>query len=395
MIKNKARRRIGAIAVVLVVGWLAGCSGSSPSESKSASSWVASTYEGEWGRRPAEIVAQWFEDLPSPLPAPLAYVEGASTIAVLPDTQVYSDKYPDVFEHQARYIAQQREAFDIRFVAHVGDVTERGSEREWQTALGAMSLLEGVVPYGIALGNHDYGGLGWANTRDTLFGSFFSMDRLRKMGALGGTQTPGVPDNSFHLFSAGGRDWIVLMLEWGPRREVVQWGNKMLRTYADRAAIVVTHAYMYHDDTRYDRIRSDQAWSPYSYPTADLDGGVSDGEDLWRDLVALHGNVAMVLSGHVLGDGGGYLPSKGRVGNTVHQMLSNYQMLPGGGQGYMRMLELMPDGTTVQVKTYSPVLDDYLTGERHQFVIKLDVRLGRPCKGSAACNPYEDVVGES
>lgn len=37
-------------------------------------------------------------------------------------------------------------------------------------------------------------------------------------------------------------------------------------------------------------------------------------------------------------------------------MLANYQMLPEGGQGWLRLIELLPDGETIQVKTYSPVL---------------------------------------
>ena len=159
---------------------------------------------------------------------------------------------------------------------------------------------------------------------------------------------------------------------------MVDWANKVLQTYADRTAIVVTHAYLFHDNSRYDRIRDDQPWNPHHYPTAKLPGGVSDGEELWNDLISHHGNIAMVLCGHVLGDGAGYLASKGDVGNTVHQMLSNFQMMPGGGRGYMRLLELLPDGKTVQVKTYSPMLDDFMTDDQHQFVIELDVRLGRP-----------------
>ena len=357
---------------------------------------TGSSVGDEQERRPAEIMEGFFENLPSPLPAPLPFVDGSHTIVVLPDTQVYSDKYPEVFEHQTRWIAEQRDSLGIRFVLHVGDITERSSDREWRVAKGAMGLLDGVVPYAMAVGNHDCGANGWSDSRDSMFSTLFPVRQFKRNGSLGGTFELGVSDNSYHLFTAGGRDWIAVMLEWGPRQQVVKWADGVLRAYADRTAIIVTHAYMYYDNTRYDRIlRSDQVWNPYDYPTADLPGGVSDGEDLWRDLVSMHGNVAMVLSGHVLGDGVGYLASTGKVGNTVHQMLSNYQMLPDGGRGYLRLLEIMPDGETIQVKTYSPVYDDYMTSDRQQFVIKLDVRLGRPCIGSRACDPYAGVLSES
>jgi hypothetical protein len=61
-------------------------------------------------------------------------------------------------------------------------------------------------------------------------------------------------------------------------------------------------------------------------------------------------------------------------------------MLPGGGRGYLRLLELLPDGKTVQVKTYSPLLDDYLTSARQQFVLEIDVRLGVSCV-EGICEP--------
>jgi len=323
-------------------------------------------------------LAKWFEDLPSPLPAPLGYVDGSSTIVVLPDTQVYSDKYPDIFAQQTRWIADNREATDTRFVLHVGDVTEYSSVREWEAAAAAMGNLTGLVPFSIAPGNHDYGINGRADSRHSLFSTYFPVSQYQKMGTFGGTYERKVSDNSCHLFSAGGHNWIAVMLEWGPRRDVLAWANNVLRAHSNRMAIVVTHAYMFHDDTRYNRELYEQAWNPYDYPTADLPGGVSDGEDLWRNVISLHGNVAMVLSGHILGSGVGYLASTGAEGNTVHQMASNFQMLPQGGQGYLRLLEILPDGETVQVKTYSPVYDDYRTDPKNQFVIKLNVKLTRP-----------------
>ena len=67
----------------------------------------------------------------------------------------------------------------------------------------------------------------------------------------------------------------------------------------------------------------------------------------------------------------GFLTSKGEHGNLVHQMLVNYQMQPLGGEGYLRLLEFLPDGQTVQVKSYSPFYEQYKTDEQNQFIFKL------------------------
>jgi len=77
----------------------------------------------------------------------------------------------------------------------------------------------------------------------------------------------------------------------------------------------------------------------------------------WIIVVRKHPNMMIVISGHVRTGGpqGSYLASKGDRGNVVHQMMTDYQKLPSGGKGYLRLLEFLPDGKTVQVRTYSPV----------------------------------------
>ena len=53
-------------------------------------------------------------------------------------------------------------------------------------------------------------------------------------------------------------------------------------------------------------------------------------------------------------------------------MLVNYQMKKEGGEGFMRLVEFLPDGKTVQIKAYSPSLDQYKTDPQNQFVLELD-----------------------
>ena len=109
--------------------------------------------------------------------------------------------------------------------------------------------LDGVVPYALAVGNHDLGRNGMTFTRDTLFNDYFPLERYKDLPTFGGV-FDGEPEqltNSYHLFSAGGRDFLVLALEFGPRHAVVDWANKILDKYPDRWAILITHAYLYSD----------------------------------------------------------------------------------------------------------------------------------------------------
>ena len=88
-------------------------------------------------------------------------------------------------------------------------------------------------------------------------------------------------------------------------------------------AILVTHAYMYNDDTIYDWATkgSSQSWNPHSYGIQNLPGGVNDGQELWDEFVKKHDNFKFVFNGHVLGDGTGKRATLGDNGNVVHQIL--------------------------------------------------------------------------
>ena len=294
-----------------------------------------------------------------------SFAAGSWKLAVLPDTQVYALRYPGLFSAQTAWIASQAEVLDIRYVIHLGDIVNNNTAREWAHARAAMGLLDGVVPYALVPGNHDYGPSGDASTRDTLLNQYFSYGDSAAWPTFGGAYEEGRLDNSYHLFSAAGRDFIIVALEWGPRDEVIEWANQIMAEHAHRDGIFVTHAYLNHNDRRYDHTATqyDQSFNPHEYRTP---GGVNDGEELWQKLIRHH-RFVMTLNGHVLADGVGYLISTTDRGNPCHQMLSNYQFRAQGGEGYMRILEFLPDGQTVQVFTYSPLYDDFLREPEQAF----------------------------
>ena len=302
---------------------------------------------------------------PPPPPAAAPFTPGAWTLAILPDTQIYAQKYPGLFTAQTGWLVANKDRINIRYAVHLGDITNNNTPRQWQNARDAMALLEGVVPCALVPGNHDYGPNGNAATRDTLLNDYFPFEAYAAQPGFGGAMEPGRLDNTYHLFEAGNRLWIILCLEWAPRDSSVAWAGDIMRAHADRTGILVTHAYMNNNDLRYDHADSvnPQQYNPHHYKTP---GGVNDGEQLWQKLVRKH-NFAITLNGHVLGDGAGYLVSTSDTGKPVHQMLANYQMRDLGGEGYLRLLEFQPDGATIRVKTYTPVFDAWLTTPDQQF----------------------------
>ena len=312
-------------------------------------------------------------------PDVLPWVPGSVTLVALPDTQIYSESYPQHFTAQTQWIQSHLFDRNIAGVLHEGDITNRNTPEQWQNAKNSMDLLFGLVPCIIAPGNHDYGSGGSSNTRTTLMNDYFEYSRWRFNPGFQGTFEPNKMENNYSFMQIGNVKFIGIALEWSPRDAVLLWADGLLKAHPDRIGIIVTHAYMYFDETRYDWATrgTSQSWNPHAYGTASDPGGCNDGEEIWQ-VIRGNPNLGFALSGHVLGDGAGRCSAPGDAGNTVHQMLANYQMRTEGGQGYLRLIELLPDGVTIQVKTYSPILDAYMTDPQHQFTLELNVQLSSP-----------------
>jgi predicted phosphodiesterase len=307
---------------------------------------------------------------------PPAIERGSFTIAVLPDTQNYSERFLEQYLAQTNWIVEQREKRNMACVLHLGDITNRNTPEQWENAVKAMNQLDGQVPYFMTLGNHDYSAGGSCRDRTTLFNKYFPLTKFQDTETFGGVydKEPEQLENSYHLFAVGDRKFLVLSLEFGPRADVVRWANEVVAKHPDRAAILITHAYMYSDDTRYDwaKYGKQQVWNPHSYGVAAASGGdVNDGEQLWKSLISKHKNFILTLNGHVLNDGLARLTSPTPAGRDVHQMLVNFQMKPQGGDGWMRLLEFKADGRTVEVHDYSPTRDERNESAQNRFSLKV------------------------
>ncbi len=329
---------------------------------------------GLWGYvRTAKAESAQKEVSAEPEVQPLAFVPGSWTLVILPDTQGYAKNYIGLLNLQTQWAVENKDKYNIAYVLTLGDLTDDNSSQHWERISQALGRLDGTVPYTVVLGNHDYGLNGKTKTRDTLADKYFPPARFLKWPSFGGVMEAGRVENSYHLFEAGGQNWLVLGLEWGPRDKTLEWASRIIAEHPNYKAIITTHAYLYSDSTRYDWGSKgvSQKWSP---PTYSAEGGVNDGEQIWQKLAKKHANVFMVINGHVLNDGSGFLSSKGDHGNTVNQMLVNFQgpICPIGGEAWLRLLEFLPDGKTIQVKTYSPLYEKYKTDPDNQFVIKTD-----------------------
>jgi len=295
-------------------------------------------------------------------------------VVLLPDTQTYAEKYPEVLDSQVNWIVNN--AKQIALVLQQGDLTQNNNNKEWEVIQAAFIKLDGKLPYILAAGNHDMGSADgkFADVRNSsLFNSFFPMEKMKSLPCFGGLAEEGKMDNAYYIVETGKIKWLAITLEFGPRNSVLEWANHVIENHPDHTVIVNTHSYMYSDSTRQG---PGDNWRPQSYGVGKDKGDstVNDGEQIWEKLVKKHPNIRFVFSGHILNGGVGTLVSINDAGNPVYQMLANYQEgVKGsvkGGNGWLRILDMDFKKKTITVFTYSPYLNKYMEDPAHQFIIK-------------------------
>lgn len=301
----------------------------------------------------------------------LSAQEESFEFVVLPDTQTYVEEFPEIYLHQMQWLANNKDRFS--FVLHVGDITQNNNGKEWDIAKKGFKIIDGKVPYSFALGNHDMGSESgkFADTRNTsLANAFFSVKEIPNLIA---SLPKGKIDNLLSEFRIGDQKWMVLSLEFGPRNKTIAWADEMIAKYPGHNFIVITHAYLYNDSTHHE---NDDWWLPEKYGIGEDSGeeAPNNGGQLWEKLLKKHENISMVFSGHILKSGVGTLVSEGENDNKVYQMLANYQKgvegSENGGNGFLRIIKVDPENQRIDVKTYSPWLDQFMEEPEHDFTFE-------------------------
>ncbi len=305
---------------------------------------------------------------PAPVPeeagsdsaAPDAGPPAPFTIVVVPDTQVTVYKWPEDYFAAMKWIVDTRAAKNTQYVLHVGDIQEWPKTISYYVnARKGMDMLTAAkIPYSIAIGNHDFDK--WsdgthaaiaADRSTTIFNNYFPVSEAAKLPTFGGSYPTSSNDNNYHLFTAGGTDWMTLAINYQATDAEIAWANDVVLAHPKRRVIVFTHDYMNGSGNR-----------------------DAFGNKLWTALVRKHANIEFVLCGHL--STASRRKDMGDNGNPVFQILSDYQSYDQREpNSYIRTMLFDPSAKTVSVKTYSPAFDKEMTGDAHDFVLT-DVPLG-------------------
>jgi len=302
------------------------------------------------------------------------------TFVALPDTQFYMSSLnggsPAIATNQVAWVIANRVSRNIQYLAQLGDCVQNGenggNDAEWRNATNAFYRLEDPlttflpegVPYGVAVGNHDQTPAYDPNGTTTFYNQYFGINHFQGYSYYGGHYGTN-NDNHYDLFSASGMDFIVIYLEYDAAMTtaspVLAWANGVLETHSNRRAIVVSH---YIVNPGFNATFSAQGQAIYN----GLKGNT---------------NLFLMLCGHES-------PEEGQrtdvyQGRAVWSIMSDYQSLTAGGNGWMRLYEFSPSNNVIHAKTYSPWLDQYKTASSNQFDIPYVM---------SATNPFV-VIGTS
>ncbi|WP_293934667.1 metallophosphoesterase [Sphingobacterium sp. UBA6645] len=297
------------------------------------------------------------------------------TMILLPDIQNYVKfkRNQPILDVMMNWIVENEEKMNIKMVMCTGDLVEHDDivnpdpkkmdqtgKQQWEATAKAFEKLDGKIPYVTATGNHDYNIFSYTHKpKTTHFPQYFPADKNSKNQRLLREVTanvygnPSLENASYEWKSPHGKDFLFLSLEFAPRDTILRWANQVVNQekYANHSVLLLTHAYLNFKNEHIETAKYDLQDANY-------------GTAVFNRLVKPSKNIEMVFSGHIGSPNDvkkhlGFRIDKNAAGKNVSQMTFNAQALGGGtygsgGDGWIRILEFLPDGKTVRVRTFSP-----------------------------------------
>lgn len=296
------------------------------------------------------------------------------SMILIPDPQSYVkfDANQPLFDLQTAWVANSISALNIKAALCTGDLVEQNeiripdgvngnqtSEEQWKAASRAFERLDGKLPYMVCTGNHDYG-YQKSENRLTRFPHYFPSERnscWRNTLVEVGNDSNGTPTLENAAYELTTDTWgkiLILSLEFAPRDEAIEWAKRVTgkEKYRNHKVILLTHSFLDYKGERF--VKEDYKVTPANYAEA-----------IWQKLVYPSKNICLVVCGHECNitdyqSSVSFRSDKNAAGKNIPQMMFNAQTADGewfgnGGDCWLRIMEFLPDGKTIKIKTFSPL----------------------------------------
>lgn len=230
------------------------------------------------------------------------------TIANIPDPQYQTQYKPEIVDAQMEWIRDNREKYNIAMTLCVGDLSQDGTEREYQRAVQSFSILDQEqIPYLVTDGNHD----------NSSYKKYFSRERYQHMESYRETGPSGI--SSYSVIPAGSYEYLFLSLPWDPEDLAAdkEWVLNVLKTHPENPTIIFSH---FNEEPEI-------YVKPFDQVFMTVRGHI---EDRWVDTF------------------------ENDYGHTVIDVVTNYQFDLYGGNGWMSTMEFDEENQKILFHCYSP-----------------------------------------
>ena len=281
------------------------------------------------------------------------FANSSEYIAVFGDIQYYTNStYINLFQQSLDWILSASDSLNIVSVLHTGDITQSNNiNKEWRYFKEAMTGFSDKIPFISMIGDHDYT---WELDEKRNTNSFINDRYSTHFNEY--ISFPNVTSRIEAAFEADRMENIVvhnvvqgerldfLLLEFGPRKEVVEWANQWVSSHPDIKYVLMNHEYLEKGGgRRTSGLKCQARLNNTTYTTP---------EELWEQLVKPNDNILGVLCGHV---GGLYALTldENDFGRKVPQIQHNIQSAEYRYDNWLMLWEFPADSDSVNVSIYN------------------------------------------
>lgn len=291
--------------------------------------------------------------------------EGVEYLAIFGDIQFYTTStYNHHFRHSLSWIEYQIEnGVNIKSVLHTGDVCHNpNADSHWNCFDRAMADFSKVVPFYSMIGDHDYT---WYDD--------IHIDGRNNTQFNEHLQFPLSMKNVIEQFESGRMENVVvkneiqgqridlLILEFGPRKEVVDWANAYVKAHPNHMFVLMTHEYLEKGGGRRVKgLKMAARLQNTTYTTPD---------QLWERLIRCNDNILCVLCGHVE-DLYDFTIDINDFGREVPQIQHNIQSPDFRYDNWLMLWEFPADSDSANVFIYNTQTNKYYDDTTSLFRFK-------------------------
>ena len=291
------------------------------------------------------------------------------TLVLFPDTQLYSELYPTIFDNISQWVVDNETENNIKIVMHEGDIVDDWNVApQWANANDSLEILDdGNICWGAVSGNHDVGG---SYPYDyTYYDINMPLDRFSGQSCYGGSYD-STARHTYRTFEENGINYLVLWIGYSEATldaAVNAWINQTLQDHNGYKKIIIAHRL----------IDSGGAYE-------------GEGQTVYDDFITWDPDVILTSNGHSIY--GNVHNEKSESNHSWFELLKNYQHEAEGGSGYIPLLRFEED--ELVIRTYSPYLDTWReeAEEWLNFTLDYDASIASDLdEGAVAWWKFEDA----